>query len=250
MDINIINSFLFHPRKSYQKMQNNDILINIDKNVKIGIRHHMVNNISPNILFFHGNGEIGPEYDEVAQIFNNNNVNFIVSDFRGYGFSTGYPNIENTQKDAHIILEYILDFLSLKSFIGPLIIIGRSLGSVSVLELSKRYPNDFSGLIIESGFVDEKSILELIGLDIKTNYNQEDGFLHEKKIKKYSGPLLVIHAEEDHIIPFEQAKKIISLSGSKNKKLISIPNANHNNILNINADLYFNEITKFILNLN
>ena len=75
-------------------------------------------------------------------------------------------------------------------------------------------------------------------------------FCMKKKIKKYSGPLLVIHAEEDHIIPFEQGKKIISLSDSKNKKLISIPNANHNNILNINADLYFNEITKFILNLN
>ena len=33
---------------------------------------------------------------------------------------------------------------------------GRSLGSVSVLELAQRYPQDFIGLIIESGFSDEE----------------------------------------------------------------------------------------------
>ncbi len=248
--MNIINSFLFHPRQSYQKMQNNDILVNIEKDVKIGIRHHMVNKNSPNILFFHGNGEIGSEYDEVAKIFNDKNINFIVSDFRGYGFSNGSPNIENTQKDSHIILDYILEFLSLTSFKGSVVLAGRSLGSVSVLELSKRYPKDFDGLIIESGFVDEKPILELIGLDLKTHYNIKDSFFNEEKIKKYTGPLLVIHAENDHIIPFDQAKKMITLSKSKNKKIVSISNANHNNILTINPDLYFREISNFIENLN
>jgi hypothetical protein len=248
--MDLINSFLFHPRKAYTSIQSNDILINIEPGIKIGIRHHMINKKSPNILFFHGNGEIGPEYDDVASVFNQNNINFIISDYRGYGFSNGHPNIENTQKDAHIILDYIINFLSLKSFVGPIVLIGRSLGSASVLELSTRYPNDFLGIVIESGFINEKPILKLIGIDNQIDYNYRNGFQNNKKVAEYKGPLLVIHAEKDHIIPFNHGKKIIEISKSNMKKFIPISNANHNNILSVDSKTYFNEINKFIIDLN
>tara|TARA_B110000438_G_C15805626_1_gene647163 strand:+ start:448 stop:1203 length:756 start_codon:yes stop_codon:yes gene_type:complete len=247
MNLNIINSILFHPRKAPDEMKDNDILIKVEQDIKVGIRHHIVSPLSPNILFFHGNGEIGAEYNDIAKVFNQKNINFIVADFRGYGFSNGIPNVFNTPNDAHIILDYILNFLISEYFSGPLIIMGRSLGSVSALELSKRYPKDFIGLIIESGFIDEKPLLKLMGVDTeKIGYVNENGFLHNQKIENYKGPLLVIHAEKDHIIPFEHGEKMISISNSENKELIPIGNANHNNILSINPDLYFNKITEFI----
>jgi enterochelin esterase-like enzyme len=72
---------------------------------------------------------------------------------------------------------------------------GRSLGSVSALELARRYPKDFSGLIIESGFADEEPLFKLIGITAEqAGFSKEDGFLNGQKIKKYTGPLLVIHA--------------------------------------------------------
>tara|TARA_Y100000590_G_scaffold218674_1_gene247732 strand:+ start:1067 stop:1873 length:807 start_codon:yes stop_codon:yes gene_type:complete len=250
MDVNIINSFLFHPRKSSQEIGEKDILVEVEKDVKVGIRCHLKNKSFPTILFFHGNGEIVTDYDDIAQVYNQKNINFIISDFRGYGFSNGVPNINNTQSDSYVILDAVLNHLKNENHDGPLFLMGRSLGSVSVLELSKRYPQDFIGLIIESGFSDEEPLFKLIGTTgVQAGFLKEDGFLNGEKIKKYEGPLLVIHAKEDHIVPFSQGKLLHNNCPSKNKRLISIPNANHNNILSISFKMYFDEIEKFLYSI-
>ena len=93
MNKQIINSFLFHPRKTFDTISPKDILIEVQTKVKVGARFHTINTSSPTILFFHGNGEIVTDYDDIAQVYNQKNINFIISDFRGYGFSNGVPNI-------------------------------------------------------------------------------------------------------------------------------------------------------------
>ena len=247
MDINIINSFLFHPRRSNEEVSNNDILIEVEDNVKVGLRLHLINKSFPTILFFHGNGEIGPEYDNIAQLYNQKNINFLIADFRGYGFSNGIPNVNNTQSDAHIILDFVLKYLGDNNYSDFLILMGRSLGSVSVLELTKRYPNGFSGLIVESGFANEEPLFKLIGTSAaEVGFIKEDGFLNDTKIKLYNGPLLIIHAEQDHIVPFNQGEILYHSCPSNNKNILPIPNANHNNILNINPLIYFEEVDRFI----
>ena len=65
-------------------------------------------------------------------------------------------------------------------------------------------------------------------------------------MKKYDGPLLIIHAEEDHIVPFSQGEALHDYSPSKNKTFIPIPGANHNNILGVSFKMYFDEIEKFV----
>ena len=247
MDINILNSFLFHPRMASQQIGANDHLIEVEEGIKVGVRFHLINTSAPNVLFFHGNGEIGPEYDDIAAVYNQRGFNFIIADFRGYGFSNGTPNAENTQLDAHHILDFVLNYLSSKSYKGPLVLMGRSLGSVSVLELSQRYLKDFAGLIIESGFADEEPLFKLIGITAEqAGFSKEDGFLNGEKIKKYTGPLLVIHAEEDHIVPFSQGQDLHDSCPSKEKTFLPIPNANHNNILGVSPQTYFEEVTQFI----
>jgi len=247
MDLNILSSFLFHPRTSYQEMDEKDIQINVDDSVQVGSRFHLISKSVPIILFFHGNGEIATEYDDIARVYNQKNINFIIADFRGYGFSTGTPDVENTQSDAHFVLDYVLKYLKEINYSGSLILMGRSLGSVSVLELAKRYPHDFSGLIIESGFANEEPLFKLIGTTAEqAGFTKEDGFLNGDKIKKYAGPLLVIHAEQDHIVPFSQGELLYTSCPSENKKFLSIPNANHNNILGVSAQKYFEEVVGFI----
>ena len=247
MDLNILSSFLFHPRKSYQDIGENDILIDVEDSIQVGIRGHLINQSAPTILFFHGNGEIGPEYDDIAQVYNQKNINFIIADFRGYGFSSGVPNVENTQSDAHIILDYVIKHLKTQKYSSPLFLMGRSLGSVSVLELSKRYPNDFAGLIIESGISTEEPLFMLIGTTAEqAGFKKEMGFQNDEKIKNYGGPLLVIHAEQDHIVSFSQGELLYTLCPSNNKKLLPIPNANHNNILGVAPQKYFMEVEHFV----
>ena len=141
----------------------------------------------------------------------------------------------------------ILNHLKKQNYSGSLILMGRSLGSVSVLELSKRYPQDFSGLIIESGFADEEPLFTLIGTTAEqAGFERKDGFLNGEKIKEYTGPLLIIHAEQDHIVPFTQGELLYISCPSENKKLLPIPNANHNNILGVSFQKYFEEVENFV----
>ncbi len=247
MDLQIINSLLFHPRKSYQKIGENDIFINVGDSVQIGARFHCINKSAPTVLFFHGNGEIVTDYDDIANIYNQKNINFIITDFRGYGFSSGVPDVKNTKSDPHIILDFVLTHSKEQNYSGPLILMGRSLGAASVLELANRYPQDFSGLIIESGFADENPLFNLIGTSAKqAGFAKKDGFLNGKKIKEYKGPLLIIHAEQDHIVPFRQGELLYHLCPSENKIFLPIPNANHNNILEMSFQQYFDEVERFI----
>ena len=179
MDINILNSFLFPPRMASQQIGANDHLIVVEEGIKVGVRFHLINTSAPNVLFFHGNGEIGPEYDDIAAVYNQRGFNFIIADFRGYGFSNGTPTAENTMRDAHIILDFVQKYIKENKYLGSLILMGRSLGSVSVLELAKRFPDDFSGLIIESGFAEESPLFELIGMTAdQAGFQKEDGFLN------------------------------------------------------------------------
>jgi len=55
-------------------------------------------------------------------------------------------------RDSHVIFEYISDWLDEGDFTGPLIIMGRSLGSAPALELAEQYKDRIDGLIIDSGF--------------------------------------------------------------------------------------------------
>jgi fermentation-respiration switch protein FrsA (DUF1100 family) len=47
----------------------------------------------------------------------------------------------------------------------------------------------------------------------------------------FEGPTLIIHAEFDNIIPFPDGQVLYDKSGAKNKKILKIKNANHNDIM-------------------
>ena len=83
---------------------------------------------------------------------------------------------------------------------------GRSLGSASAIELADAHPDRLSGLIVESGFASAGPLLQLLGVDpAAVGFREEAGFRHIDKIARWTKPLLIIHAEFDHIIPVSTA---------------------------------------------
>lgn len=231
-----ISSFLFHPRPEWFNSNNidvnNEITIPVDNGVEIGARFHHADNGAANILFFHGNGEIVSDYDELGPIYNGQDLNFLPVDYRGYGRSTGQPSVTSMMRDAHIIFNYIQEWLLERSCTGPIIIMGRSLGSASALELAAEYRDEAGGLIIESGFANTNPLLSLLGVDPEAiGLSEKDGVGNIDKISLYKRPTLIIHAEYDHIIPIEEGRILYEASISEEKEFLEIPGANHNDIL-------------------
>jgi hypothetical protein len=108
---------------------------------------------------------------------------------------------------------------------------GRSLGCASALEIAASYENKVDGLIIESGFALTLPLLVTMGVD--TDYfgiEERDGLGNDEKIKCFFKPVLIIHAEDDFLIPIKQAEMLFAAISSTNKKLLKISDAGHNDI--------------------
>ena len=226
---------LFHPRPEWPISEGDteakDILIPVERDVVVGGRLHLSGKSNPNILFFHGNGEIVADYDDLGRLYVRDDMNFLPVDYRGYGRSTGTPTITNMIRDAHVIFDHVLGWLSENGYEGPLIAMGRSLGSASALELTAHYGNQIDGLVIESGFAQANPLLQLLGIDMKVlGLREEEGFSNLEKIRRFAKPTLIIHAEQDHIIPFSEGQALYEASPAREKRFLMIPGANHNDI--------------------
>jgi pimeloyl-ACP methyl ester carboxylesterase len=122
---------------------------------------------------------------------------------------------------------------------------GRSLGSASAIELAFHYQKELKGLIVESGFADAFGLLSRFGVSIK-GASEGTGSFNLKKIQSISIPTLVIHSQYDHIIPVDEGIQLHDASGAKEKELVIIPDANHNDLMVVGMDRYFEAIEKFV----
>jgi len=227
--------FLFHPRPEWGSSQSDgafeDILIQAEKDVVIGARFHAAGHDDPVILFFHGNGEIVADYNDLGPLYAKAGTNFLPVDYRGYGRSNGSPTITAMMRDAHVIFNYVLNWLKQRGCTGPLIVMGRSLGSASALELAANYSDSISGLIIESGFAYARPLLMLLGIDMEAmGISEQDGFRNRDKITGFLKPTLIIHGEHDQLLPLSEGKALYEASQAEDKRLLVIKGATHNDI--------------------
>lgn len=225
---------LFHPRQEWRADGETgsglDVLIPVGTEIQVGGRFHVQGPEGPDILFFHGNGEIVADYDELGTIYNRLGLNFLAVDYRGYGRSSGSPTVSAMMGDCHIILDFVVNWRKERGHRGPLLAMGRSLGSASALELAARRADLLDGLIIESGFAYAAPLLGLLGVPLDASFREEEGFANLEKIRGFSKPTLIIHAERDHIIPYADGQALYEASPAPRKTLLKIPRANHNDI--------------------
>jgi pimeloyl-ACP methyl ester carboxylesterase len=174
-------------------------------------------------------------------------INFLPVDYRGYGRSGGEPTVSSMMRDCHTIYDFTKKWLSDNGCTGPFIVMGRSLGSASALELASAHADKIDGLIIESGFALAGPLLRLLGVDpVSLNFIESNGFRNIDKIKQFCKPVLIIHAEFDHIIPYSDALLFLGASPSPDKSLLKIPGANHNDIFSRGFMEYMSAVKLFL----
>ena len=247
LDVPEVLAVLFHPRPELAAAPalppSCDLMIPVDKQVSIGARFHIADQSAVNILFFHGNGEIVADYHELGALYNKMGINFLAVDYRGYGRSDGQPTVTTMMQDCHTIFDFTRKWLTDHQHDGPLVIMGRSLGSASAIELAATQRQAVAGLIVESGFATVGPLLQLLGIDpASIGFDENRSFGNVDKIKTVDMPTVIIHAEQDHIIAFQQGQRLFDACGSAKKVLLAIPGANHNDIFMRGLDAYLNAV--------
>lgn len=241
-------SFIFYPRKnvSLPPPGSSDHHILVDKDTFVACRLYTHSLTSPLIIYFHGNGEVISDYDYIAPLFNQLDINLCVAEYRGYGASQGKPSFSTMISDATIIFESFSKILAQGKYKGPIFVMGRSLGSVSALEIACRYQSQIKGLIIESGFSSVMKLLLRMDFPIGFLNFRDAEFPNLSRIRSVTIPTLIIHGEYDTTIPPSEAQALFDNSAAQNKRLVTIPGVDHNSIIQLGLQYYLEAIKEFL----
>jgi fermentation-respiration switch protein FrsA (DUF1100 family) len=250
LDHPMISRFLFHPRKASRMQATTgvkEVLVDLKDGAAIGCRLHLGKKENPNILFFHGNGEIAHDYDPIGTVYLSHGINFIIADYRGYGISTGEPSVSAMLSDAYTVFDQISEILAEPGHTGPIWVMGRSLGSAPAIEVAANRTGQLSGLIVESGFAGVEDLLARLGiLSGVPGIDRRMYFSNADNIKTFHSPVLIIHAEHDDIIPLDHGKELYESAPAQRKDLWIVNGADHNNIFDIAGSTYFKHIKNFV----
>ncbi len=156
------------------------------------------------VLFCHGNAGNISHRIELIDMFHKLGLNVFIFDYRGYGRSQGSPGEEGLHSDAYAAYKFLLDNQNIDE--GSIVVYGKSLGANLSIELcSKVRP---AALISESAFTSAldmgKKLFPFLPLKwlITVKYDALS------KIESITVPKLIIHSEDDEIIPFQHGRRL------------------------------------------
>lgn len=242
-DSQAFNANLFFPRSDNSPAPHDadEYFIEVGEGARIHARRHPNPNAKLSLLFFHGNGEIVSDYDNLAELFSSMGIELIVADFRGYGKSSGTPTLRTSLEDAHKTFDYLKDKKVLKNIVA---VMGRSLGGAPTIELCCKR-SDIQACILESAYADPIPLVERRGLRIDKTTPEEDAvFNNSQKIAAVKCPLLIMHGEDDFLISPKEAKLNYDKAGSTTKILEILPRVGHNDMMM--SPSYFSTLKHFI----
>ena len=179
------NQNLFFPREDFSSTPagTEDHFIAVEPGLKVHARRYPAPEAHLGLLYFHGNGEIVADYNDIAEFYAALGAELTVCDYRGYGQSDGAPSLRTVLADAHIVFDYFRGKLK-----APTVVMGRSLGSAPAIELCAQHP-EIAALVLESGYADPIPLVERRGLVISHITAEESAlFNNSQKITHVTCP--------------------------------------------------------------
>ena len=192
------------------------------------------------VLFFHGNaGNISHRLDSI-EIFQELNLDVLIFDYRGYGQSSGSASEQGTYIDAQTAWDYLVNSRGIAP--GNIVIFGRSLGGAVASWLAARTTP--GAVILESCFTSGPDMggrlypFLPVRLITRLKYPVKD------HVKLVSSPLLIIHSQQDEIIPFDMGQSIFAAAPEPKEMLVL--SGDHNGGFLLNRHQYLAAIDKFL----
>ncbi|MGD9015137.1 MAG: alpha/beta hydrolase [Candidatus Omnitrophota bacterium] len=162
------------------------------------------------LLFCHGNAGNISHRVEIIRIFNQLNLNVFIFDYRGYGRSQGVPTEQGLYKDAQAAFRYLLNRGDVDQ--KAIIIYGKSIGANVAIKLASMVKA--AALISESGFTSAYDMGRKLFPYLPIKWIITVKFDAQSAIRDITIPKLIIHSEDDEIIPFAMGKKLFEAAAS------------------------------------
>jgi pimeloyl-ACP methyl ester carboxylesterase len=242
LDHPLITARYFFPRREFLR----DAFVVESGDVRLACYHHAPHRDVKTVVYFHGNGEVVADCVELmAEPFASLGLNSFFIEYRGYGMSTGVPELGAMLDDV----PKAIAALGIPQ--EELILFGRSVGSIYALHATQHLPK-VAGLVIESGIADplERILLRVepeemgLTLDELTSAVRQR-LNHKRLLAHFKRPTLFMHTRYDGLIDVDSAERMHAWANDP-KDLLIFERGDHNSILMVNFEAYMTKLKHFL----
>jgi fermentation-respiration switch protein FrsA (DUF1100 family) len=188
------------------------------------------------VLLCHGNA--GNVADRVlhAEVLTAAGLDVLLFDYRGFGRSSGTPGERGTYRDARAARACLLR----QPGVDParVFYLGESLGGAVALELALAHPP--AGIVLLSAFTSVRDMARMHYGLVPTKL-VPDAYPSLSLIAGLRAPLLVLHGEDDAIVPVEHGTALYE-AAPEPKRLRIVPGVGHNDIVSLAGTSLADEI--------
>jgi hypothetical protein len=189
----------------------------------------------PTLLYSHGNAEDLAGALQVTDLWREQGFGVLAYDYPGYGHSSGRA----TEKSCEAALQAAWDHLTgaAKVPASSIVLVGRSVGGGPAVWLAAREPA--AGLVLLAPFT------SAFRVQIPLPLFPCDRFPNLKRMPGVRCPLLVIHGEDDRIIPAEHGRRLFAAHPGPDKTYLPVTGAGHNDLFDADPDAIVEAVAGF-----
>jgi fermentation-respiration switch protein FrsA (DUF1100 family) len=182
------------------------------------------------VVHFHGNGQTLRTEVPFALALVTRGLGVLLVEYRGYGAAPGDPSEEAFYLDA----EAALSTLSERGVRGEDIVLsGVSLGTGVAAEMAAR--GHGARLVLVAPYTSIPAVAGHLVPIFPTSIIVADRFATLEKSARIKQPALVIHGDQDALIPYDMGKAVAgAIAGAR---LVTVEGGHHNDIFSLRPDL-------------
>jgi len=200
------------------------VILEVDNLKIVGMLHRIKKTDTPIVVTCHGmlSTKDSEKYLEIAKVLTRSGINVFRFDFRGCGESEGNftdSTVTARLRDLEAVLQYIHDMF------GNVALLGSSLGgTLSILAASKF--KFIKAIVTWAAPIFLKEILRPLKGVIPQKFIKDLENIDITGVAKEVSHILVIHGDQDEIVPIKNAHTLFKLA-KKPKELKIIKGGNH-----------------------
>jgi hypothetical protein len=203
--------------------QAEEIMLDTTDGERVIVWHLPPHGDKPVVLYLHGNGASLRWRLDRFRALTSDGTGLVALSYRGYGGSSGSPTEAGLINDA----EAAYAFTVARYTPSRIVLWGESLGSGVAVALAAEKP--VGRVVLQAPFSSAADVGAERYWFVPVRLLMKDQFRSDLRIGKVTAPVLVLHGDQDQVVPFALGQRLYAMINAP-KRFVSFPGAGHNDL--------------------